>query len=114
MSQQWIQVSKPAQAFLEQQSIKQKHCGIRIWVKKAGCSGYKYQIAWQDEPNAGDLVQAIGNIKCFIDVASVSALHHMQIDLECSALGQKKIIFKNPNADLVCGCGESFALKEET
>lgn len=110
-----MQISEQAKAYLlpilEQ---KKEVIGIRIGVKKAGCSGYEYilEFAYESKPN-----------ECRFEDKGVTLLVDetlywkffkggTQMDYQQKGI-QGEIIFHNPNVGAKCGCGESFTLLDE-
>ena len=86
-----------------------KGLGIKIGVKKAGCSGYEYTFDF-----VGDVLDdyiSFNKEGCtiFVDSTSFTFLKGSLIDYVDDGLN-KGIKFINPNAKAVCGCGESFTL----
>jgi iron-sulfur cluster assembly accessory protein len=89
--------------------------GFRLTVKKTGCSGYMYKPEIIAEPKANDLqFIAEHGLKVFIDPACLAMIKGTRVDLVAKGLGQKQLVFHNPNAAGACGCGESFHLPEDT
>lgn len=93
-------------------TIAKKGCfGLIFKVKKAGCSGLKYDMDFIDvEPSDADKL-AYSGVNLYVDRLSHAYLSEVLIDLEEASLGQTKIIFFNPKAQNACGCGESFNMK---
>ena len=86
-----------------------KGLGIKIGVKKAGCSGYEYTFGFVDELNSDFISFEVGGCKIFVDSDSFSFLKGSLVDYFDDGLNQG-IKFVNPNAKAVCGCGESFTI----
>ena len=84
--------------------------GIRLSVKKTGCSGLSYVVDYVDTSFPGDIVLALSDdyIVC-IDKASYPYLKGMSIDYVKQGLNYK-LMFSNPNQTGQCGCGESFTV----
>lgn len=88
--------------------------GFRLSVKTTGCSGYMYMPKIVNEEGEDDIrVDTTQGIAVFIDYEWLPILSGTVIDLVEEDLGQKKLIYKNPNVDDECGCGESFSLKND-
>jgi len=85
--------------------------GIRIGVKKAGCSGYEYFFDFVDEQpeSPNDTIFEQDTFQVFVDSESLSFLKGSLVDYSEDGLN-KGIKFHNPNAKAVCGCGESFTI----
>jgi len=98
-------------------SIIRRHqgaAGFRLSVKATGCSGYRYMPKIVAEEGQDDIrVDTKQGITVFIDYEWLPILSGTVIDLVEEDLGQKKLIYRNPNVDDECGCGESFNLKRD-
>lgn len=85
--------------------------GFRIKVKETGCSGFSY-IVDIAEAQPTDLRLIVDNIPIYIDKNSAAIVDQTVIDFVAKGSGQKQLVFNNPNAGDLCGCGESFTLKK--
>ena len=94
-----------------QLSKRGKGLGLRIGVKKVGCSGFAYTFDYADETRAGDQVFEAHDAKVVIDSDSLSFLDGSRLDFVKDGLKQT-FKFENPNVEGTCGCGESFSLRE--
>ena len=83
--------------------------GVKIGVKKAGCSGYEYFFDFVDDIDKKDKIFEKNGCKIFVDEESLSFLKGSLVDYYEGGLNQG-IRFENPNAKAVCGCGESFTI----
>ena len=87
--------------------------GFRLSVKETGCSGYMYVPEVVEEEQPKDIrMETKQGVIVFMDPQWMPVLKGTVIDLVDEALGQKRLVFKNPNVDNECGCGESFSLKK--
>lgn len=86
--------------------------GIRLSVKKTGCSGLSYVVDYVDAPLTDDIVLSLdsGNLVC-IDKKSYPYLKGMHVDYVKQGLNFK-FVFNNPNQTGQCGCGESFTVDD--
>lgn len=92
---------------LEKQADK---CGVKISIKKSGCSGFKYDINFISEIDEQDEKFSLSDkLNLFISGDAKPFLRGTQIDFVTEGLNQS-IKFNNPNAKDLCGCGESFSL----
>jgi iron-sulfur cluster assembly accessory protein len=82
--------------------------GLRVAVTGGGCSGFSYQLSFEREEKAGDLILDFDNLKVFIDSASAPFLQGSVIDFVAGLYGGG-FKFTNPNATGTCGCGTSFS-----
>ena len=86
-----------------------KGLGIKIGIKKAGCSGYEYYFDYVDEFEDNGVIFEKNGCKIFVDNDSLTLLKGSLVDYQKDGLNQGiKVI--NPNAKAVCGCGESFTI----
>jgi len=81
---------------------------LRIAAVGGGCSGYQYQMAF-DEKNDSDSVFESNGVSIIVDQQSLQALNGIEIDYVENLEGSS-FVFKNPNATGGCGCGKSFSV----
>lgn len=91
----------------------QKAKGLRLSIKRSGCSGLAYITDLVSEPKLNDLTNTIENIPIYIDPLCVKYIKGTLIDFVDHGLGQTKLVFQNPNVAESCGCGESFFIDED-
>ena len=84
--------------------------GLRVGIKKVGCSGFAYTFDYADEIRAGDHAFEAHDAKVVVDGDSLAVLDGSRLDFVREGLKQM-FKFENPNVDGTCGCGESFNLK---
>jgi len=85
--------------------------GLRVGVKKVGCSGFAYSFDYADELRPGDSVFEEHEAKLVVDAEAVSFLEGARLDFVKD--GFKQVFkFENPNVESTCGCGESFSIKQ--
>jgi iron-sulfur cluster assembly protein len=81
--------------------------GLRLGVKKKGCSGFSYDIGFTTEVNLENPVVQIEGISILIDPKWWKQLSGSTLDyVETRFSGQLELV-KNPNVKAHCGCGES-------
>jgi iron-sulfur cluster assembly protein len=81
--------------------------GLRLGVRKTGCSGFAYVINYADSQEPGDIVFEDSGLKVFVDPASLPMIDGTTVDFVKQGLNEA-FRFKNPNVKGECGCGESF------
>ena len=86
-----------------------KGLGIRIGVRKAGCSGYEYFFDFVDAFEKEGIIFEKNGCKIYVDNNSLEFLKGSLVDFTEEGLNNG-IKFINPNAKAVCGCGESFTI----
>lgn len=82
--------------------------GLRVSVVGGGCSGFSYQMNFENETSAIDKVYEFDGLKVFVDQASLMYLNGTKIDFVESLAGSG-FKFENPNVKTTCGCGSSFS-----
>lgn len=88
-----------------------KGLGLRVGIKKVGCSGFAYTFDYADDVRAGDHAFEGHAAKIVVDAESLQVLDGSRLDFVKEGLKQM-FKFDNPNIDSTCGCGESFNVKE--
>lgn len=84
--------------------------GMRLIIKKTGCSGYSYHVDIFDQEDADDYIfpaqdgLLIAVSKTFLDLVKGTRIDYVQEGLSSG------FRFYNPNQKGVCGCGESFTV----
>jgi iron-sulfur cluster assembly protein len=83
--------------------------GLRLGVRKTGCSGFAYVINYADEPAPGEIMFEDRGVKVFVDSSSLNMLDGTTVDFIKQGLNEA-FRFRNPNVKGECGCGESFSV----
>jgi iron-sulfur cluster assembly protein len=83
--------------------------GLRIGVRKSGCSGYAYTIDYADAIEADDIVFDRDGVKVIVDAPSLGLIDGTEVDFVKDGLNEA-FKFRNPNVKGECGCGESFTV----
>ena len=83
--------------------------GLRLGVRKTGCSGWAYVVELADQIKADDVVFEQEDVKVIVDHDSLGFLDGSTIDFATKGLGSM-FLFDNPNVTEECGCGESFTI----
>ena len=97
--------------FLASQQADVSVAGLRVGVRGGGCSGFQYQLAF-DEQRESDIVFQSHGLKLLVDGESLQFVSGSTIDYEQSLQGAGFKV-SNPNVVAACGCGSSFRVAEE-
>lgn len=108
-----IQLTENAAKQIKTQLGKRgKGVGLRVGIKKNGCSGWAYTYDFADDVRADDRVFEFNDAKLVVDPESLAFLDGSKLDFVKEGL-KSTYKFDNPNVDATCGCGESFSVKEK-
>jgi iron-sulfur cluster assembly protein len=81
--------------------------GLRLGIKKTGCSGFAYVVNYADEIKPDDSVFEALGVKVVVDPSSLPLIDGTTVDFVKQGLNEA-FKFQNPKARGECGCGESF------
>lgn len=81
---------------------------LRVAVVGGGCSGFSYQLDFDDQAQDGDELIEYDGVQVRVDPTSAQYLRGIQIDY-VNSLSGGGFKFVNPNAKHTCGCGSSFS-----
>lgn len=84
--------------------------GLRIGIKKSGCSGYAYQLDFVDNPTEEDQTIAVHGINIYINKSDLPVLSGLELGLKTDKF-VTEFTFNNNNVTGACGCGKSFTIK---
>jgi iron-sulfur cluster assembly protein len=82
---------------------------VRVGVKSGGCSGLSYDLKFDKNQKEPDKIFESNGVKIIVDTKSLLYLIGTTLDYS-GGLNGTGFVFKNPNANRTCGCGESFSL----
>ena len=83
--------------------------GLRISIVGGGCSGFSYQMNFDNNSGVMDKVYDFTGLKVFVDQASLLYLDGVEIDY-IETMEGAGFKFNNPNVKSTCGCGSSFSV----
>ena len=81
---------------------------LRIAVVGGGCSGLQYKMDLVDGPRDRDILVSSNSVNVVIDPKSALFVAGSELDYS-DDLQQGGFKVTNPNAQVTCSCGESFA-----
>ena len=82
---------------------------LRIMVVGGGCSGFSYDMDFEDSPGLMDKILEFEGLKVCVDPESMKFLADTVVDYSDS-IQAAGFHFTNAQATATCGCGTSFAV----
>jgi iron-sulfur cluster assembly accessory protein len=107
-----IAVSDPAARKVRQLAEREGRAEpiLRVRVTAGGCSGFSYELGFEDAPAADDVVvEAAEGVRVVVDPRSEPIVRGSTLDLDTNLLGGG-LKMRNPQAVHECACGESFSI----
>ncbi len=114
MQRDIIQVTERAadhiRAIVEKgQAENMGYVGLRVGIKKGGCSGSEYDFQYAEEKAPYEEEIETQGVKLFIDPAATLKLIGSVMDYQEDDFSEG-FVFTNPNEMGSCGCGKSVKL----
>jgi iron-sulfur cluster assembly accessory protein len=81
---------------------------LRVAVRPGGCSGFSYEMFFDSDLAADDVISDHGDVKVVVDPTSANLLTGSTLDFK-DGLQDAGFSINNPNASRTCGCGQSFS-----
>ena len=106
-----IEVTEPAAERIRELLAKDGKAashGLRLKVIGGGCSGLRYELAFDDQIREVDTQIEIRGVRVIVDEKSALYLAGTTLDF-VDTLQESGFKMQNPNASSTCGCGESFS-----
>ena len=105
-----IEMTEPAveriQQLLAKEGKAETH-GLRMKVVGGGCSGLRYELAFDDQKREIDTQIEVRGVRVIVDEKSALYLAGTVLDF-VDTLQESGFKIQNPNAKTSCGCGQSF------
>ena len=91
------------------QGLPEEGSSLRIKVVGGGCSGLRYELAFDKNINRdSDFVKEAHGVEVIIDEKSARYMVGTELDF-VDSLMESGFKINNPNASRTCGCGTSFS-----
>jgi iron-sulfur cluster assembly accessory protein len=81
---------------------------LRVAVRPGGCSGFAYEMFFDTDVAADDILNEENGVRVIVDPSSAQLLEGAELDYK-DGLDQSGFAITNPNAQRTCGCGQSFS-----
>lgn len=104
-----IRLTQSAAERIQHFLMKDGGLGLRLGVRKTGCSGWAYTVELAEDVAPEDTVFHDQGVQIVVAADSLGFLDGSEIDYAAEGLS-RTFKFNNPNATEQCGCGESFTI----
>ncbi len=86
---------------------------LRVRVKAGGCSGLRYELAFDSQAADSDEEIEQRGVRLIVDAKSAAYLGDTTLDY-ADGLNESGFKILNPSTQSTCGCGESFGVQPLT
>lgn len=83
--------------------------GLRIGIRRTGCSGMAYVVSIAELVTPEDVVFEQAGVQVVVDRGALAVIDGTEVDFVREGLNEA-FRFRNPKARGECGCGESFSV----
>ena len=105
-----IELTENAAKQIQKQLVKRgKGLGLKLGIKKSGCSGYSYTLDYSDTIDNEEVVFERFDVKLIVHKDDLPVLAGLRLDYRREGINEA-FRFDNPNVTGMCGCGESFTV----
>ena len=108
-----IELSQGARSEIRRLKSKQlpSNIFVRLAVKPGGCSGWFYDMSFDEAVKVDDRLVDCHGIQILIDAASLNYINGLIVDYSEDLMGGG-FRFYNKSAIATCGCGNSFSTSQ--
>jgi iron-sulfur cluster assembly protein len=82
---------------------------LRVRVVAGGCSGFSYELAFDEESESDHVISAAEGVRVLVDPKSAPIVEGSTLEFNDALLGGG-LKMLNPRATHECACGESFSI----
>lgn len=106
-----VSLTENAARQIQKQLAKRgKGVGLKLGVRKSGCSGYAYALDYADLVHEDDVVFEGFGVKVIVGADDLLLVNGIELDYRREGINAA-FQFNNPNVTGTCGCGESFSVR---
>lgn len=105
-----LSMTDRARTHIKRQLERESATALLLGITESGCNGYMYELSYIDaEPDDASRVEFDDGVLVFIQKDNWELVTGTEIDYVTEGLNSM-LKFNNPNAETLCGCGESFSV----
>jgi len=104
-----VQMTEQAAEQIRRVAAKMGGLGVRLGVKRVGCSGLTYTYEVAKDVREGDILIDAHDAKLLVSKDAVPIVEGAVLDYVRDGFKQLFTV-SNPNVKSTCGCGESFTV----
>lgn len=109
MDQTRITLTQPAAERVAEFLRAEGGVGLRLGVRRTGCSGWAYEVGLAEAVGPEDTVFEDRGVRIVVDAGALPLVAGTRVDFVQRGLS-RHFEFENPNVTDECGCGESFTV----
>ncbi len=109
MSEGNISLTEAAASRVREFMAREGGIGLRVDVRRTGCSGWAYDVGIAQGASDGDHVFEDQGLKVVVSDKALPMVSGTTVDFVHDGL-VREFRFRNPNVTGECGCGESFTV----
>lgn len=104
-----VSLTPAAAARVREFQAREGGIGLRLDVRRTGCSGWAYELEMASEARADETRVEDQGVTIFITPKALPMMMGTVVDFVHDGL-VREFRFRNPNVTGECGCGESFTV----
>ena len=108
----FMQFTPAALSHLTKCLDKNNAVAIKFAMEKDGCAGFGYVVDFIKQIEPSCFRFQVSNLTIVIADDSIDLLRDVKVDYVSQSLGQKQLVFNNPQVTSSCGCGLSVSVKK--